>query len=112
MNSATSRPSRTESDGNARARENRKARWEALCLRCGICCYEKRFDRMGRPYADMEKPCKYLDPASRLCTIYEKRYSLCPECRPMTIAAALFCCWLPRTCGYVKRYRPWRTGER
>jgi len=87
--------------------ERRRARWEAACLRCGRCCYEKEI-RGITAVTNYHKPCRYLDTGTRLCTVYEKRFTACLECRRMTLAHALFTRWLPSECGYVVRYRPWR----
>jgi uncharacterized protein len=87
-----------------RFRGKRRARWESLCLRCGKCCYEK--DGWGRGIVtNYRRPCIHLDTRTHLCTIYEKRFALCPQCRRMTLRHALFVRWLPESCGYVRRYR-------
>ena len=83
----------------------RRERWERTCRRCGECCYEK--ERRGRTVVtDFRRPCRFLDVSSRRCTVYERRFSACPQCRPMTILHALFVPWLPAQCGYVQRFRP------
>jgi uncharacterized cysteine cluster protein YcgN (CxxCxxCC family) len=88
----------------------RRARWESHCRRCGLCCYEK--ERRGSTVVtDYRHPCVYLDVATRLCTVYEKRFAVCAQCRPMTLFHALFVTWLPPTCGYVRRYRRARGGK-
>jgi uncharacterized protein len=88
-----------------RARMLWQVRWEALCLRCGKCCYEK--DVRGRAIVtNYHRPCLHLDTRTHLCTVYEKRFDLCPQCRRMTLRHALFVRWLPEGCGYVSRYRP------
>ncbi len=79
--------------------------WESVCRRCGLCCYEK--ERRGRKIVtNYRAPCRFLDESSRLCTVYERRFRECPECRKMTIFHALFASYLPRQCAYVRRYRP------
>mgnify|MGYP007042373913 CR=1 FL=1 len=85
----------------------RRQRWEQLCRRCGICCYEKHYTTRGLSI-DFRAPCRYLDEKSRLCTVYEQRFRLCPECRRMTIFQALFSLYLPASCGYVQKFRIWR----
>lgn len=85
----------------------RRARWESLCRRCGLCCYEK--ERQGRTViTNFRRPCRYLDVSSRRCTVYDHRFDVCPECRRMTILHALLVKWLPPQCGYVQRFRPRR----
>lgn len=87
----------------------RTSRWEALCTRCGLCCYEK--ERRGAAVlTNYRRPCRYLDENTRVCTVYESRFRVCPECRRMTIFHAMFVPWLPETCGYVSHYRLRRTA--
>jgi uncharacterized cysteine cluster protein YcgN (CxxCxxCC family) len=87
-----------------RAFAGRRARWDAICRKCGSCCYEK--DRRGGAFVtNWRSPCRFLEESTRLCTVYEKRFSACHECRKMTIVHALFAPYLPATCGYVRRFR-------
>jgi uncharacterized protein len=87
-----------------RLRSERRARWESLCRRCGMCCYEK--DITGfKVVTNYRRPCAHLDISTRLCTVYEKRFAVCPQCRGMTLRHAMFVRWLPESCGYVRRYR-------
>lgn len=82
----------------------RRRRWEALCRRCGACCYRKVW-RAGAWVVDPVAPCGFLDPATRRCTVYDRRFQACPDCRRMTLYHALFTPWLPGDCGYVRAYR-------
>jgi uncharacterized cysteine cluster protein YcgN (CxxCxxCC family) len=93
------------------ARAKRIARWEALCRRCGLCCYEKEY-RGRTVVTHNRRPCRYLDVASHQCTVYAKRFETCAQCRRMTILHAMFVRWLPQECGYVQRYRLRRTADR
>lgn len=52
--------------------------WEARCLRCGRCCYEK-YDFEGRIYYT-NRPCDKLDLQTRLCTVYDERDKIRPGC--------------------------------
>jgi uncharacterized cysteine cluster protein YcgN (CxxCxxCC family) len=94
-----------------KTREMRKARWEGICRRCGLCCYQKEY-RGRTVVTDHGRPCRYLDVASRRCTVYEKRFEMCAQCRKMTILHAMFVQWLPPECGYVRRFRLRRTADR
>ena len=85
-------------------RARRKHRWESLCRRCGLCCFEKEY-RGRTVITHFSRPCPHLDLALRQCTVYEKRLQACPNCRKMTIWHALFVRWLPAGCGYVQQYR-------
>ena len=81
-----------------------RARWEGLCHRCGLCCYEKEV-RAGRVYVRMDSPCRFLDLKTRLCSVYEERFRACRECRKLRFVHARFSRWLPQSCGYVRRFR-------
>ena len=87
----------------ARLAEHRH-RWESLCRQCGACCYRKEW-RGARLVVNWDAPCRYLDAAGRRCTVYERRFRMCPDCRRMTLYHALFTSWLPETCGYVNVFR-------
>jgi uncharacterized cysteine cluster protein YcgN (CxxCxxCC family) len=56
---------------------------------------------------NLRRPCIHLDTTTRTCTVYEKRFETCSACRKMTLRHALFVRWLPKSCGYVQRYRVW-----
>jgi uncharacterized protein len=93
----------------ARLRERfaaRRKRWESLCRQCGACCYRKEW-RGSSLVVNWDAPCRFLDTASRRCTIYEQRFQACPDCRRMTLGHALFTSWLPAGCGYVRAFRRW-----
>ena len=82
----------------------RRRRWESLCRRCGLCCYEKEI-RRGRVHVRMDSPCRYLDLKTRLCRVYDRRFRVCRECRKLRFVHARFSRWLPESCGYVRRFR-------
>ncbi len=76
------------------------AEWEALCRRCGRCCFEKRIEEDGT-VVETDQACRYLDVVSRRCKVYHKRFEVEQECvrlDPQTVREAF---WLPRDCGYV-----------
>ncbi len=73
--------------------------WEALCSRCGLCCYEK-YDYRGKIYYT-PKPCPHLDVNNNLCKNYADRSRMHPDCAQLTpdiIEAGI----LPSNCPYVK----------
>lgn len=89
--------------------KKRKARWESLCKGCGLCCYEKEGTELGRVVIDLNKPCRYLNEQNMTCTIYSNRFKKSKgKCKKVTIFHALFVNYMPETCGYVEKYRPWR----
>jgi uncharacterized cysteine cluster protein YcgN (CxxCxxCC family) len=91
----------------ARKLKARKALWESLCKRCGICCYAKE-SRLFRTIIFMSKPCEHLDKRTHLCKISEDRFRICSYCGKVRLYHALLSRCLPDTCGYVERYRRWR----
>jgi uncharacterized protein len=72
-----------------------QAEWDALCDRCGKCCYHKM------PGGEVTAiPCKLLDLQTRLCSKYETRKDHVPECVTLTPAVVATADWLPDTCAY------------
>ncbi len=72
--------------------------WEAICERCGRCCYEK-IDCQGKIYYT-RIPCEHLDLQTRLCRIYRERNqqrSGCVVLSPGLLGQGL----LPADCPYV-----------
>jgi hypothetical protein len=78
---------------------------ETLCRRCGRCCCRKFLLRdivYHTPFY-----CQYLDPATRLCTVYERRFEVNPCC--LTVERSLERGVFPADCPYVagrSDYRP------
>lgn len=79
--------------------------WEALCVRCGRCCYEK-LDFNGLIFYT-RKPCDQLDLETHQCRIYPQRDQIRPDCRRLTpdVVAAGF---LPADCPYARRIKNYR----
>ena len=74
--------------------------WEAICERCGRCCYEK-YDYRGKVFYS-KTPCQHLDTSTRLCRIYERRLELRADCAQLTpdlVRSGI----LPEDCPYVKK---------
>lgn len=89
-------------------RARRRAEWEGICDRCGLCCYDRK-RVFGRGVVILwQRPCPYLQISSGLCKVYEKRFAACRDCRKVTIFHALFDRYMPKSCAYVRRYRPFR----
>jgi uncharacterized cysteine cluster protein YcgN (CxxCxxCC family) len=73
--------------------------WEAICERCGRCCYEKYEYKNKILYT--KTPCRFLDIESKTCTIYSERSVRHPECVSLTpeiVRAGI----LPADCPYVR----------
>ena len=78
--------------------------WDSICKKCGICCHD-RDKKKGRLIVNYDMPCEYIDVESNTCIIYKNRFKICRECKKVTIIHALFSRYLPKTCGYVMRFR-------
>ncbi len=76
-------------------------RWEELCARCGLCCYEKTLETNRLMY-HLDAPCRCLDEQTMTCRIYTERFRENRDCRKMTILKAMFASYLPDSCGYVQ----------
>jgi uncharacterized cysteine cluster protein YcgN (CxxCxxCC family) len=75
---------------------------EALCRRCGKCCYKKII--VGRTVHITPFPCKYLAPHTNLCVIYERRHEVNPFC--LSVPEGLRCSAFPADCPYVAALAP------
>lgn len=75
-----------------------RTEWDALCRRCGRCCYEK-LEFEGQVYYT-DTPCDKLDPETALCTVYTSRHTAKPQCMALT-QASLDRGILPADCPYV-----------
>jgi uncharacterized protein len=75
---------------------------EALCTRCGKCCYQKII--IGRTVFITPFPCEYLDTDTNQCTIYEHRHELNPHC--LSVEAGLEQNAFPIECPYVEAQAP------
>ena len=78
----------------------RNADWEALCRRCGQCCFEKTVDRHGRVTTTLIA-CRHLDIIDRTCRVYNKRFSVGEGCLKLTPEVVRDAFWLPADCAYV-----------
>jgi uncharacterized cysteine cluster protein YcgN (CxxCxxCC family) len=94
----------------ARNIKKRRDDWEALCKKCGICCFGKE-SKLFRTTIMLSQPCEYFDRQTKLCKVYDTRLKTCHYCAKVTIFHALFSNALPATCGYVERYRQWRIAR-
>ena len=78
--------------------------WEALCNRCGKCCYEK-IDLGAGEICYTDEPCEHLDTETNLCTVYERRHEVEPDCMSLTEHLVRTLSWLPPDCAYVEFIR-------
>lgn len=76
---------------------------ENLCVNCpdeirGICCYYLAW--IGDYYIYLPNhPCKFFNPDTRKCSIYEKRHEINPNC--LTLKEMYVKGTLPKNCPYV-----------
>jgi uncharacterized protein len=70
---------------------------ESLCRKCGRCCREK-VEVEGIVFY-VKGYCRYLDTETKMCTVYEKRKTVNPECA--SIDDGIRRGMLPGNCPYV-----------
>lgn len=80
--------------------EMTREEWEALCDGCGVCCLEKLEDEDTGEIIFTNTACRYLDPETCQCAVYEERYVKAPECFDLTPENIDEVTWLPSTCAY------------
>ncbi len=74
--------------------------WESLCDSCGLCCLYKLEDEDTHEVLLTSVACRFLDPKTCRCQIYENRFEAVPTCLKVTRETAPFLTWLPETCAY------------
>ena len=70
---------------------------EAVCRRCGRCCYAKIIIDEETWYTDI--PCPHLDLKTRLCRVYEQRFEVDPDC--LSVEEGIRLGVFPADCPYV-----------
>ncbi|MDQ7785591.1 MAG: YkgJ family cysteine cluster protein [Desulfomonilaceae bacterium] len=78
--------------------------WEAVCKKCGKCCYEK-VDLGGGIIRYTDEPCVHLDTETNLCNVYENRREAQPDCISLTEHLVRTLTWLPEDCAYLEYVR-------
>lgn len=76
-----------------------KDSWESKCKRCGKCCYHKVHYVNEGVYELLPTHCKYLNPISKMCRVYDTRFEIKPECLKLTEENVKTLDWLPKDCG-------------
>lgn len=79
--------------------------WEALCRRCGECCFEKWIAEDGR-IVPTRVACRYLDSNERTCKVYGSRFEVGEGCIALTPETLAELTWLPAGCGYLQLLQP------
>jgi len=107
-------PGRTCNSSQAGIFEMNELKHESKCKRCGRCCMCKIavWDRSkARVAAELTGAvCRFQDPVSKLCTVYDYRKKVKPTC--LSIPEAIRQKMLPNDCPYVKGKFKYRTMVR
>ena len=82
-----------------------RAAWDAVCDRCGRCCFEREVGAAGEVAVNYAAPCAFLDLETHECRVYPQRFEACDRCHRLTPATALFSRHLPPECAYVREFR-------
>lgn len=72
--------------------------WEALCNRCGKCCYQ--VEEQGSDWVRSSIPCRFLDDFDKTCQVYTNRFQAEESCTRVTPSLVLRG-RLPPDCTYV-----------
>lgn len=78
--------------------------WEAVCQHCGRCCLLKLQDDETDEIYYTNVICRYYDVEKNLCTVYDKRCDLVPECLKLTPQNVDKLPWMPKVCAYRKLF--------
>jgi len=70
---------------------------EELCRKCGRCCRVKLI--VEDEVFVLPESCPYLDAETKLCSVYERRHEVNPDCADM--ATAIRARVFPADCPYV-----------
>lgn len=74
--------------------------WESVCDRCGKCCLVKLEDEDTGEIAMTGVACKLIDLKTCLCTNYNNRCAVVPDCIDLKQHDFAEFRWLPSTCAY------------
>lgn len=78
--------------------------WENICNHCGKCCLIKLQDEEGGTVYYTDVVCRYFDEEKCLCTIYNHRRELVPECLKLNKDNIRNIEWMPKTCAYRRLF--------
>ena len=78
--------------------------FEERCRRCGRCCVSKVI--IGGEVHFTPFFCRHLDMKTQLCTIYDHRHELNPDC--LSVEEGILLGVFPADCPYVARYPHYR----
>ena len=78
--------------------------WEDICQHCGRCCLLKLQDDETDEIYYTNVICRYYDIEKNICTIYDKRCELVPECLKLTPQNVDKLPWMPKVCAYRRLF--------
>jgi len=76
-----------------------REQWEAVCRRCGRCCFEKIDDEGMIYFTDLA--CRFLDRDTKLCQVYNHRTEKEKGCVALTPAIVRLG-FMPPGCPYIE----------
>ena len=74
--------------------------WESLCDGCGKCCLLKLEDEDSGDIAYTRLHCRLFDGSKCLCSDYDNRKAIVPDCVQLTPNAVSELKWMPKSCSY------------
>lgn len=80
------------------------ADWEAICDNCGKCCLMTLEDEDTGDIYHTNILCRYYDTEKQICTVYDKRCELVPNCLKLTPDNVDKLPFMPKTCAYRKLF--------
>ncbi|MBR6356359.1 MAG: YcgN family cysteine cluster protein [Alphaproteobacteria bacterium] len=80
------------------------AEWEAICDNCGKCCLMTLEDEDTGDIYHTNILCRYYDLEKRICTVYDKRCEMVPNCLKLTPDNVDKLPFMPKTCAYRKLF--------
>lgn len=81
-----------------------ESEWEAICDCCGKCCLMTLEDEETGDIYHTNILCRYYDLEKRICTVYDKRCQLVPNCLKLTPQNVDKLPFMPKTCAYRKLF--------
>lgn len=82
------------------------AEWEAICQRCGKCCLHSLQDEDTGEIYHTNVICRYYDMQKAICTVYDKRCTVVPECLQLTKDNVDKLEFMPKSCAYRRLFDP------
>jgi hypothetical protein len=74
--------------------------WENICDRCGKCCLVSLQDIDSGEIYHTNILCQYYDIENKLCSVYDKRCQLVPNCLKLNKNNVDKLPFMPKTCAY------------